>query len=85
MSGAGKTRFYCKPNAMQGNTSFVILDPKGEILRDVGGLLEDEGYEIKILDLINIQKSHCYNPFVYLKDEKHTFMLLTLSKESYKI
>lgn len=47
-SGSGKTRFYCKPNAMQGNTSFVILDPKGEILRDVGGLLEEEGYEIKM-------------------------------------
>lgn len=76
-SGSGKTRFYCKPNAMQGNTSFVILDPKGEILRDVGGLLEEEGYEIKILDLINMQKSHCYNPFVYLRDDNDVQRLVT--------
>lgn len=62
-SGAGKTRFYCKPNLMQANTSFVILDPKGEILRDTGGLLEAEGYEIRVLDLISMEKSYCYNPF----------------------
>lgn len=76
-SGSGKTRFYCKPNAMQCNTSFVILDPKGEIMRDVGELLEDEGYEIKILDLINMQKSHCYNPFVYLRDDNDVQRLVT--------
>ena len=64
-SGAGKTRFYCKPNLMQANTSFVILDPKGEILRDTGGLLEAKGYEVRVLDLISMEKSHCYNPFVY--------------------
>ena len=46
-SGAGKTRFFCKPNAMQCNTSFVILDPKGEIVRDIGGLLEKKGYEVR--------------------------------------
>ena len=63
-SGAGKTRFYCKPNLMQANTSFVILDPKGEIVRDVGNLLEKKGYEIRVLDLISMEKSHCYNPFV---------------------
>ena len=50
-SGAGKTRFYCKPNLMQCNTSFVILDPKGEILRDTGRLLEKKGYEVRVLDL----------------------------------
>ena len=76
-SGAGKTRFYCKPNVMQTNTSFVILDPKGEILRDTGGLLEKEGYEIKVLDLINMQKSHCYNPFVYLRDDNDVQRLVT--------
>ena len=59
-SGAGKTRFYCKPNLMQANTSFVILDPKGEIVRDVGNLLEKKGYEIRVLDLISMEKSHCY-------------------------
>lgn len=51
-SGAGKTRFYAKPNIMQANTSFVILDPKGELLRDTGHLLEEKGYVIKVLDLI---------------------------------
>lgn len=58
-SGAGKTRFYCKPNLMQCNTSFVILDPKGEILRDTGHLLEKKGYEVRVLDLISMEKSHC--------------------------
>ena len=68
-SGAGKTRFFCKPNAMQCNTSFVVLDPKGEIVRDIGGLLEKKGYEVRVLDLINMHKSHCYNPFVYLRND----------------
>lgn len=54
-SGAGKTRFYCKPNIMQCNTSFVVLDPKGEIIRDLGYLLESSGYEVKVLDLINME------------------------------
>ena len=76
-SGAGKTRFYCKPNIMQANTSFVILAPKGEILRDVGHLLEKEGYEVKVLDLINMEKSHCYNPFVYLKTDNDVQKLVT--------
>lgn len=64
-SGAGKTFSYCKPNVMQANSSYVILDPKGEILRDTGYLLKLKGYEVKVLDLINMDKSHCYNPFVY--------------------
>ena len=55
-SGAGKTRFFCKPNVMQCNTSMVILDPKGEIVRDTGALLEKQGYEVKVLDLINMEK-----------------------------
>ena len=76
-SGAGKTRFYCKPNLMQANTSFVILDPKGEIVRDVGKLLEAKGYEIKILDLISMEKSHCYNPFVYLRSDNDIQRLVT--------
>ena len=54
---------------MQANTSFVILDPKGEIVRDVGNLLEKRGYEIRVLDLISMEKSHCYNPFVYLHSD----------------
>lgn len=76
-SGAGKTRFYAKPNIMQCNCSFVILDPKGEILRDTGRLLEHKGYEVKVLDLINMDKSHCYNPFVYLKDDNDVQRLVT--------
>ena len=76
-SGAGKTRFYCKPNLMQCNTSFVILDPKGEIVRDVGKLLEAKGYEIKVLDLISMEKSHCYNPFVYLRSDNDIQRLVT--------
>mgnify|MGYP000451770649 CR=1 FL=1 len=77
-SGAGKTRFYCKPNLMQtSNSSQVILDPKGEILRDVGNLLEKAGYEIKVLDLISMEKSHCYNPFVYLRDDNDVQRLVT--------
>jgi len=76
-SGAGKTRFYAKPNIMNANTSFVVLDPKGEILRDTGNLLKDKGYEIKVLDLINMEKSHCYNPFVYLHDDNDIQKLVT--------
>ena len=76
-SGAGKTRFYCKPNLMQANTSFVILDPKGEILRDTGGLLEKKGYEVRVLDLISMELSHCYNPFVYLKSDNDIQRLVT--------
>ena len=76
-SGAGKTRFYCKPNVMQCNTSMVILDPKGEIVRDTGNLLKKKGYEVKVLDLINMEKSHCYNPFVYLKNDNDVQKLVT--------
>ena len=76
-SGAGKTRFFCKPNAMQCNTSFVILDPKGEIVRDIGGLLENKGYEVRVLDLINMHRSHCYNPFVYLRNDNDVQRLVT--------
>ena len=76
-SGAGKTRFYCKPNLMQLNTSFVVIDPKGEQVRAVGNLLRDKGYEVKVLDLINMEKSHCYNPFVYLRDDNDVQRLVT--------
>ena len=76
-SGAGKTRFFCKPNVMQCNTSMVILDPKGEIVRDTGGLLEKKGYEVRVLDLINMHRSHCYNPFVYLRNDNDVQRLVT--------
>ena len=76
-SGNGKTRFYAKPNIMNANTSFVVLDPKGEILRDTGNLLQSKGYEIKVIDLINMEKSHCYNPFVYLRSDNDIQRLVT--------
>ena len=76
-SGAGKTRFYAKPNVMQANTSLIILDPKGEIARDEGHLLEDKGYTVKVLDLINMERSHCYNPFVYLQTDNDVQRLVT--------
>ncbi|MDD4474949.1 MAG: type IV secretory system conjugative DNA transfer family protein [Eubacteriales bacterium] len=76
-SGAGKTRFYCKPNIMQANTSFVVLDPKGEITRDTGQLLKEKGYDVRVLDLINMEKSHCYNPFAYLKRDSDVQKLVT--------
>ena len=76
-SGAGKTRFYAKPNLCQANTSFVVLDPKGELVRDTGYLLEQKGYEVRVLDLLNMERSHCYNPFVYLRDDNDVQRLVT--------
>ena len=76
-SGAGKTRFYAKPNIMQCNTSFVVLDPKGEIIRSVGHLLEENGYVIKVIDLIDMSKSLGYNPFHYIQSDKDVLKLIT--------
>lgn len=76
-SGAGKTRFYAKPNIMQANTSFVILDCKGELLRDTGGLLKAKGYEVRVLDLINMERSDGYNPFRYLESDNDAQRLVT--------
>ena len=69
--------FFAKPNLCQSNTSFVVLDPKGELLRDTGHLLEKKGYEIRVLDLLNMEKSFCYNPFVYLRDDNDVQRLVT--------
>ena len=76
-SGAGKTRFYAKPNIMQCNTSFVIADPKGEILRAVAPLLLEQGYDIKVFNLINPQDSDGYNPFVYVRTDEDVIKLIT--------
>src|SRR5690606_19313195 len=67
-SGAGKSRFYVKPNIMQMNTSYVVTDPKGELLRDTGKMLEKNGYTVKVLNLVNMKNSFNYNPFAYLQD-----------------
>ena len=70
--------FIGKPNVMQcGDSSYVILDPKAEILRDTGNLLEKKGYEVRVLDLINMEKSHCYNPFKYLRTDNDVQRLVT--------
>lgn len=76
-SGAGKTRGYALPNLMQANTSFVVTDPKGEILRTVGNLLISEGYTIKVIDLVNFKNSNQYNPFRYVKEEKDVIKLIS--------
>ena len=76
-SGAGKTRFYAKPNIMQCNTSFVVLDPKGEIIRSVGHLLEENCYVIKVIDLIDMSKSLGYNPFHYIQSDTDVLKLIT--------
>ena len=76
-SGAGKSRFYGKVNICQCNTSLFVLDCKGELLRDCGGLLERMGYEIKVVDLLNMEKSHCYNPFAYLKSDNDVQKMVT--------
>ena len=76
-SGAGKTRFFAKPDLCQANSSYVVLDPKGELLVSTGKLLEAKGYSIRVLDLINMDRSHCYNPFVYLRDDNDIQRLVT--------
>ena len=75
-SGSGKTRFFVKPNIMQLHSSYVITDPKGTVLLEVGQMLYDAGYEIKVLNTINFKKSMHYNPFAYLHDEKDILKLV---------
>lgn len=76
-SGIGKSRSYAIPNAMQGNCSFVLTDPKGEILRKTGGLLEKLGYDVRVFDLLNPDASFCYNPFSYVHDDKDVLRLIS--------
>ncbi len=75
-SGSGKTRFYVKPNLMQMHSSYCVTDPKGTIVIECGKMLEDNGYEIKILNTINFKKSMKYNPFAYIKSEKDILKLV---------
>lgn len=75
-SGAGKTRFFCKPNLMQANCSFLVTDPKGEMLRSVAPLLIQKGYVIKVFDLIDPAHSDSFNPFPYIKDDKDAMKLV---------
>ena len=75
-SGSGKTRFYVKPNLLQCHSSYVVTDPKGTILCEVGALLERRGYRIKSLNLINFKKSMKYNPLAYIRSEKDILKLV---------
>lgn len=75
-SGSGKTRFFVKPNLMQMHSSYVVTDPKGTIVLECGKMLEENNYEIKILNTINFKKSMKYNPFAYLKSEKDILKLV---------
>lgn len=75
-SGSGKTIFYVKPNLMQMHSSYCVTDPKGTIVIECGKMLEDNGYEIKILNAINFKKIMKYNPFAYLRSEKDILKLV---------
>ena len=75
-SGSGKTRFFCKPGIMSVNCSYLIVDPKGEMLRSTWYLLKDEGYDIKVFDLIHPRQSDGYNPFTYIRDDPDVLKLM---------
>ena len=76
-SGSGKTRFYAKPNLMQCNTSFIVADPKGEMLRSIAPLLIEKGYDIKVFNLIEPENSDGYNPFVYIRKDEDVIRLIS--------
>jgi len=75
-SGAAKTRSYVKPNILEANTNYVITDPKMEVLTATGGYLKSQGYDIRVLNLVNLEQSDGYNPFRYLRDEKDALRLV---------
>ena len=75
-SGAAKTRGYVKPNILEANTNYVITDPKMEVLTDTGGYLKKRGYDVRVLNLVNLEQSDGYNPFCYLRDEKDALKLV---------
>lgn len=75
-SGAAKTRSYVKPNILEANTNYVITDPKMEVLTATGGWLKSKGYDIRVLNLVNLEESDGYNPFRYLRDEKDVLKLV---------
>ena len=75
-SGSGKTRFLAKPNLMLANASFIVTDPKSEMLRAVGKLFLEEGYVLRVFDLIDPSKSDCYNPFRYIRKDADVFKLI---------
>ena len=75
-SGSGKTRFFCKPGVYSANCSYLITDPKGELLRSSGSLLKEKGYEVRVFNLIDPSQSDGYNPFAYIRNEKDVLTLI---------
>ena len=75
-SGAGKSRSYVRPNILEANTNYVITDPKNEVLLSTGGYLKQKGYDIRVLNLVNLAESDGYNPFRYLRDEKDALRMV---------
>jgi type IV secretion system protein VirD4 len=75
-SGAAKTRSYVLPNVLEANTNYVITDPKSEVLLATGGWLKEQGYDVRVLNLVNLEESDGYNPFRYLRDEKDVLKLV---------
>lgn len=75
-SGAGKSRSYVKPNILEANTNYVVTDPKSEVLLATGGYLKSQGYDIRVLNLVNLEQSDGYNPFRYIRDEKDALRLV---------
>lgn len=75
-SGSGKTRYFCKPGLYSANCSYLVTDPKGELLKAAGGLLLSLGYEVRVFNLIDPEQSDCYNPFVYVREEKAVLSLI---------
>ena len=83
-SGSGKTRFHVKPNLMQMNASYVVTDPKGTVVLECGKMLQEGGYEIKILNTINFKESMKYNPFRYIRCENDILKLVNCIMENTK-
>lgn len=75
-SGTGKSRFLVKPNALQGNCSFIFTDPSGELLETLGGFLEEEGYEVRVFNLVQMEHSNCYNPFHYIRNQEGVLIMI---------
>lgn len=84
-SGSGKTRFYCMPNILQAHSSFVVTDPKGEIHRKTGQFLKRNGYDVRVLNVVDMKESSTYNPFAYIREERDvTKMVNCIMKNSSK-
>lgn len=81
-SGTGKSRFYVKPNVLQANGSYIITDPAGELLHDTGSFLEEEGYKVKVFNLVQMDKSSGYNPFMYIRTQDDVLRMVNTFMEN---